>query len=345
MIRFECDYLEGACPEIMQALANTNLEQTPGYGTDIHCENAAALIREAAKAPASAVHFLVGGTQANTTFIAAALRPWQAAVCAVTGHIASHESGAIESSGHKVITLPGTNGKIAASQVEALMKAHLSDATWEHVPQPGMVYISQPTEYGTLYSLSELEELSRVCREYRLKLFVDGARLFYALACPENDVSLSDLARLTDAFYIGGTKAGALFGEAMVINIPECNECFRVMMKQRGGLLAKGRLLGIQFEELMKNGTGLRYAENAVSLACELKAALTGAGVKFAVPSPTNQIFPVLPDSVLERLSEKYSFSFWEKAGEGQSVVRFCTSWATRREDVLCLIADLTALL
>ena len=232
MIRFESDYLEGALPEVMDALVRTNLEQTPGYGEDAHCAHAAELIREKCKAPDAAVHFLVGGTQANMTVIAAALRPHQAAVAAETGHIAVHETGSVEATGHKVITLPSADGKIRAGQVKALVEAHWADATHEHQPQPALVYISQPTENGTVYSLAELEAISAVCREKGLLLFVDGARLGAALAC--SDVSLADLARLTDVFYIGGTKLGALFGEAVVITNEALKRDFRYIIKQRG---------------------------------------------------------------------------------------------------------------
>ena len=345
MIRFECDYLEGACPEIMTALSNSNYEQTAGYSTDPYCESARKRILAACENQKSAVHFLVGGTQANLTLISSVLRPWQAAVCADTGHIATHESGAIEAAGHKVITLPGKNGKITAAQVEALMQAHLNDPTWEHVPQPGLVYISQPTEYGTLYTKNELAELSDVCRKYSLKFYVDGARLVYALACPENDVSLSDLARYTDAFYIGGTKAGALFGEAMVINSPECDDCFRCMIKQRGGLLAKGRLLGIQFDALFKDSVYLRLGKNAIDEAARIRSTLEGLGISFAVPSPTNQLFPMLPDTAISALSEKYSFSAWGRADETHSIIRICTSWATLPDNTDKLISDLKTVL
>lgn len=341
MIRFECDYLEGARPEILEALVKTNMEQTAGYGTDEYCESARSRIRAACSSPDADVHFLVGGTQANLTVIASILRPWQAAVCADTGHIATHESGAIEATGHKVITVPGVNGKIKAEQIENLMEAHLSDATWEHVPQPGMVYISQPTEYGTLYSRSELEEISAVCRRYSLKLFVDGARLIYSLACPENDVTLADLARLTDVFYIGGTKAGALFGEAVVINNRECSDCFRCMIKQHGGLLAKGRLTGIQFDVLFTDELYMEISRHALSEADKIRNALIDLGVKFDVPSPTNQLFPILSNDIIRRLSAEFSFSAWGKIDGSNSVIRICTSWATQSENTEKLIAAL----
>ncbi len=345
MIRFESDYLEGAHPKILEALQRTNFEQTPGYGTDVYCESARAKIRAEAGAPNAGVHFLSGGTQANLTACAAFLKPWQGTICADTGHIAVHESGSVEATGHKALTLPNTNGKINARQIRAYCAAHYASDTQEHTVQPGMVYISQPTEYGTLYTLSELKEISAACREYGLVLFVDGARLIYALACAENDVTLSALAEYTDAFYIGGTKAGALLGEALVINDPALDKDFRYMLKQRGGMLAKGRLLGIQFDTLFTDGLYKEIGAHAIGLAGEIRDALIAKGVRFAVPSPTNQLFPVFDARILKALSDKYSLSFWEDAGNGESVMRICTSWATRAEDVQALIRDLNAVL
>ena len=342
MIRFESDYLEGALPEVMEALARTNFEQTPGYGEDAHCENAARLIREKCRAPEAAVHFLVGGTQANFTVIAAALRPHQAVVAADTGHIAAHETGAIEATGHKVITLPSPDGKIRAEQVRACVEAHWADATHEHQPQPAMVYISQPTENGTVYSLAELEAMSAVCREKGLYLFVDGARLGAALAC--SDVALPDLARLCDVFYIGGTKLGALFGEAVVITAPALARDFRYIIKQRGGMFAKGRLLGVMFETLMSDGLYERTGAREVALAMRLRRAFEAKGWPLLYDSPSNQQFPIVPDAALEKLAEGYSFSDWARVDESHRAVRFCTSWATREEDVERLITDIEAL-
>ena len=342
MIRFESDYLEGALPEVMDALVRTNLEQTPGYGEDAHCAHAAELIREKCKAPDAAVHFLVGGTQANMTVIAAALRPHQAAVAAETGHIAVHETGSVEATGHKVITLPSVDGKIRAGQVKALVEAHWADATHEHQPQPALVYISQPTENGTVYSLAELEALSAVCREKGLLFYVDGARLGTALV--SSDMALPDLARLTDAFYIGGTKLGALFGEAVVITNRAIARDFRYIVKQRGGMFAKGRLLGVQFGALMHDGLYERTAKREVDLAMKLRAAFEAKGWPLCYDSPTNQQFPIVPDAVLEKLAEKYTFSHWGKVDGSHTAVRFCTSWATREEDVDALIADIESL-
>ena len=342
MIRFESDYLEGALPEVMQALNDTNFAQTPGYGEDEYCEEARALIREKCAAPEADVHFLVGGTQANMIATPAALRPHQAAIAAETGHIAVHETGSIEATGHKVITLKSGDGKISAGQVRECVEAHWNDATHEHMAQPSLVYISQPTENGTLYSLAELEELGAVCREKGLIFFVDGARLGTALV--SGDATLADLARLTDVFYIGGTKLGALFGEAVVITNKALARDFRYIIKQRGGMFAKGRLLGVQFGALMRDGLYERTAKREVELAMKLRAAFEAKGWSLYYDSPTNQQFPIVPDAALEKLAEKYSFSHWGKIDEGHTAVRFCTSWATRPEDVDALISDIEAL-
>ena len=345
MIRFESDYLEGALPEVMRALNETNYVQTPGYGEDEYCAAAAAKIREKCAAPGSAVHFLIGGTQVNFTFIAAALRPHQAAIAAASGHIAVHESGSVEATGHKVIALPcGVDGKISAAQVRECVEAHWADSTHEHQPQPKLVYISPPTETGTIYSLAELEALSAVCREKELIFFVDGARLGTALVCPGADASLADLARLADAFYIGGTKLGALFGEALVITNPALNRDFRYIEKQRGGMLAKGRLLGVQFGALMTDGLYERAARREVELAWRLRRAFEEKGWPLYCDSPTNQQFPIVPDAALEKLAEKYTFSDWARIDETHRAVRFCTSWATKEEDVSALIKDIRAL-
>ena len=345
MIRFESDYLEGALPEVMRALNETNYVQTPGYGEDEYCAAAAAKIREKRAAPEAALHFLIGGTQVNFTFIAAALRPHQAAIAAASGHIAVHESGSVEATGQKVIALPcGVDGKISAEQVRECVEAHWADSTHEHQPQPKLVYISQPTENGTIYSLAELEALSAVCREKELIFFVDGARLGTALVCPGADASLADLARLADAFYIGGTKLGALFGEALVITNPALNRDFRYIEKQRGGMLAKGRLLGVQFGALMTDGLYERAARREVELAWRLRRAFEEKGWPLYCDSPTNQQFPIVPDAALEKLAEKYTFSDWARIDETHRAVRFCTSWATKEEDVSALIKDIRAL-
>ena len=342
MIRFESDYLEGALPEVMQALCDTNYAQTPGYGEDEYCREAADMIRAKCSAPDADVHFLVGGTQANMIVITSALRPHQAAIAAETGHIAVHETGSIEAAGHKVITLKSGDGKITAAQVRSCVEAHWNDSTHEHMAQPALVYISQPTENGTVYSLAELEALSAVCREKGLLFYVDGARLGTALV--SSDMALPDLARLTDAFYIGGTKLGALFGEAVVITNRAIARDFRYIVKQRGGMFAKGRLLGVQFGALMHDGLYERTAKREVDLAMKLRAAFEAKGWPLCYDSPTNQQFPIVPDAVLEKLAEKYTFSHWGKVDGSHTAVRFCTSWATREEDVDALIADIESL-
>lgn len=344
MIRFENDYTEGAHKRILKRLWETNEEQTAGYGMDEHCEKARAYIRKACDVENADVHFLVGGTQTNTTIIASILRPHQGAIAAMTGHIAVHETGAIEATGHKVLTLPSDDGKIKAEQVKERFDAHWNDGTHEHMVQPGLVYISHPTENGTIYSKSELEELSKVCRECGLPLVLDGARLGYGLAAKDSDLSLADIARLCDVFYIGGTKVGALFGEAVVIINDDLKKDFRYLIKQKGGLLAKGRLLGIQFETLFEDGLYYEISHHAVEMAMMIREAFAEKGFSFRYDSPTNQQFPILPDEVLKELGKKYSFSFWEKVDDAHTAVRFCTSWSTKKEHVDMLIADIKAL-
>lgn len=341
MIRFECDYAEGAHPQIMQAMVDTNMEQTPGYSTDGHCERAREYIRRACQAPDAAVEFMVGGTQANVTVISACLKPYQGALCAVSGHINVHETGAMEAYGYKALTLESPDGKITAAQVEKAWEDHIHNASHEHMVQPGMVYISWPTECGTLYSKEELTAISRVCREKGLKLFVDGARCGYGLAAPGNDVTLKDLAELTDVFYIGGTKVGALFGEAVVITNPEIKKDFRYYIKQHGGMLAKGRLLGIQFETLFKDGLYTRIAQHAIGLAMEIRDAFAKCGVPMLFASGTNQQFPILTAAQKAELEKKYAFELWENVDEDHFAVRFCTSWATQEEHVKALVDDI----
>ncbi len=344
MIRFECDYGEGAIPAILQRLSETNFEQTIGYGEDAHCDQARRYILALCENDQAQVHFLVGGTQTNMTLIAAALRPHQGAVAAVTGHINVHETGAIEATGHKVLPLPSEDGKISASQIRALYDAHYSDSSHEHMVQPGMVYLSQPTENGTLYTKKELTAISRLCRKTGLYLYVDGARLGYGLAAEKNDVTIADLARLSDAFYIGGTKVGALFGEALVITHPALKKDFRYIIKQRGGMLAKGRLLGIQFECLFENGAYSEISRHAVALAMRLRRAFEEKGWKLLYDSQTNQQFPIVPNDALQSLRQKYTFSHWQDIDETHTAVRFCTSWATKEENVDALISDIKAL-
>lgn len=345
MILFTSDYTEGAHPLILEKLQETNFEQTTGYGTDPHCENARRLIREACSAPDADVHFLVGGTQTNATVIASILRPYQGVLCASTGHINAHETGAIEHGGHKCLALPSADGKITAAQIKEAFVEHWADESHEHVVQPGMVYISFPTELGTIYKKSELEAISAVCHECGLPLFLDGARLGYGLvaaeelwgSCGEN-VTMADLARLCDVFYIGGTKQGALFGEAVVISNPALKKDFRYNIKQGGGMLAKGRLLGIQYETLFsKPGEESLYismSRNAIRLGGKLRAAFAAKGYSFKVDSPTNQLFPIMDDATIARLADNFGFESWGRMDEGHTAVRFCTSWATREEAV-----------
>ena len=342
MIRFECDYTTGAHPKILEALVNTNDEACPGYGVDLHCERARAMLRELCQAPGAGVHFLVGGTQANTTIIAAALRPHQGALCAETGHINTHESGAIESTGHKVLALPAENGKITARQIHDYCKAHHSNPAWEHMVQPGLVYLSQPTELGTVYTLAELEEVSQTARRWKLPLFVDGARLACGLAA--SDVALPDLARLCDVFYLGGTKAGLLFGEAVVITNPALNRDFRYLIKQHGGMLAKGRLLGVQFEAFLTDHLFEEIGRQEVAQAMRLREAFLAKGWDLFVDSASNQQFPILPNGAVAVLRHKYSFEVWEKVDQAHTAVRFCTSWSTTDQDVDALIADIQPL-
>ncbi|MCI8327867.1 MAG: low specificity L-threonine aldolase [Lachnospiraceae bacterium] len=340
MIRFNCDYDEGAHEKILEKLLATNLEQTPGYGMDDYCEQAREKIKSVCHTGGD-VHFLVGGTQANLTVISAALRAHQGVLAAETAHIHVHETGAVEACGHKILTLPEKDGKITANQVKETYLAHREDESFEHIVQPKMVYISNPTEFGSIYSKEELEQLSRVCKECGFYLYLDGARLGYGLAAGGNDLTFADLARLCDVFYIGGTKVGALFGEAVVITNPELKEDFRYLIKQKGGMLAKGRLLGIQFLTLFEDELYLKISCHAIEMANLLREAFTEAGYPFLVENTTNQIFPIMPDRVLDQLRKNYSFAYQQRVDEEHSAVRFCTSWATKREHVEALIRDL----
>ena len=342
MIRFECDYTTGAHPKILEALVNTNTEGCPGYGVDIHCERARAMLRELCQAPEAGVHFLVGGTQANATVIAAALRPHQGVLCAETGHIHVHETGAVEATGHKVLALPAENGKITARQIDQYCQDHFDNEAWEHIVQPGMVYLSLPTELGTVYTLAELEEISQTARRWKLPLFVDGARLACVLAA--SDVTLPDLARLCDVFYLGGTKAGLLFGEAVVITNPALNRDFRYLIKQHGGMLAKGRLLGVQFEAFLTDHLFEEIGRQEVAQAMRLREAFLAKGWNLFVDSASNQQFPILPNGAVAVLRHKYSFEVWEKVDQAHTAVRFCTSWSTTDQDVDALIADIQPL-
>ena len=344
MIRFNCDYLEGAHPRILEKLVETNFVQTPGYGEDEYCERAREIIRRKIGVPNAYVQFLVGGTQTNLTVISSVLRPYQGVISAHTGHINVHETGAIESTGHKVLALPSEDGKITAAQVQEYYDAHWADESHEHIVQPGMVYISHPTENGTLYTKKELQDLYATCQKLELPLFLDGARLGYGLMSEGSDLTWADVAAYTDVFYIGGTKVGALFGEAVVITNPALTKDFRYVIKQRGGMLAKGRLLGIQFQVLLEDGLYEEVAGKAVKQAMRLKEAFLEKGFPLLYDSYTNQQFPIIHKHQLEQLKENYSFELWAPMDEEYSAVRFCTSWATRDEDIEKFINDLDVL-
>ena len=331
---FHNDYNALCHPKILEKIQDGFNNQMVGYGEDEVCKNAAEQIRKVCDAPQAAVHFLCGGTQANLTVIAASLRPHQAVIGAESAHVNVHETGAIEATGHKVIGLSSPDGKITAQQVSDSVTAHWADSSHEHIAQPKLVYISHPTELGTTYTLDELRALRNVCDEKGLYLFVDGARLGYALAARDNTISLADLAKLTDVFYIGGTKVGAMIGEAVVVSNPAIAEDFRYLIKQHGGMLAKGWLLGMQFEALFEDNLYTKIAAHANNLADCIRTALSEAGYSLAYPGTTNQIFAMIPDVVLEELGKRFSYSYWEKADENHSVVRFCTSWASKSEDV-----------
>mgnify|MGYP001028637073 FL=1 len=334
MVRFDCDYMEGAHPEIIQKLVQTNLEQTPGYGFDSYTKNAERLILEACGLKNGRVFFLVGGTQTNATVIDALLSHCEGVLATEAAHINVHECGAIEASGHKVITLPEHSGKLCADEIEDYASRFYADETYPHMVFPGMVYISHPTEYGTLYSLSELERISEVCRSRNIPLYLDGARLAYGLASAASDVSLQDIARLCDAFYIGGTKCGALFGEAVVIANPARMPRFFSIVKQHGALLAKGRLLGLQFETLFTDNLYSRIGSHGIEMAMRLKFVFKQHGYKLFFDSPTNQQFFVLPNHVIERLKENVSFELWGAPGHEETPVRFVTDWATNPESI-----------
>lgn len=341
---FHNDYNEVCHPAVLQKLQELSERQMAGYGEDECCKAAADRIRQLCDKQNVGVHFLVGGTQANLTVIAAALRPHQAALGAVSAHINVHETGAIEATGHKVVGLDSSDGKITAQQVADAVEGHWADESHEHIPQPKLVYISHPTEFGTTYSLEELTELSKTCKKYGLYLFVDGARLGYGLMAEDSDVTLADLAALTDVFYIGGTKVGAMFGEAVVIVNPLIDEDFRYLIKQRGGMLAKGWLLGAQFETLLENDLYFEISRHANRLADQIRAVLAKKGFPLMVESKTNQIFVILPDSALEKLGKDFTFAYWNRVDKNHSAVRFCTSWATKQENVDMLCAAIESL-
>ena len=334
MLSFLSDYTEGAHPKVLQALVDSNMLTLPGYGEDERCLRAKEKIRAFCGAPDADVYFLSGGTQANLVVISTMLKRYEAVVCASTGHIQVHEAGAVEFTGHKVIPLPAEDGKLPAVALESYMERFYADETHSHMPFPGMVYLSHPTELGTLYSRAELQALAAVCRRYAMKLFLDGARLGYGLVSPASDVTVKDLVDCCDVFYIGGTKVGALCGEAVVFPRRGMPPHFDTMAKQQGAMLAKGRLLGIQFDALFTDGLYLELSRHAVNLAMELKAAMLAKGYPPFIDSPTNQQFFVLDNETLARLREHVAFNIREPMEEDRTVIRLVTSWATKPESI-----------
>lgn len=337
MLHFDCDYMEGAHPQILKKLVETNMEQTSGYGMDAYTEEAKQKIREACKALDAEVYLLVGGTQTNSTVIDAVLANYEGALAAETGHIAVHEAGAVEYTGHKVLTLPQKYGKLDPADVRAYLKKFYADENQEHMVYPGMVYISHPTEYGTLYTKAELKELHNICHEYDIPLFLDGARLGYGLVADGTDVNLEDIAKYTDVFYIGGTKVGALFGEAVVFTNKKLAKHFFTIVKQHGALFAKGRILGIQFAELFTDNLYFDISKHAINMAHRLIEVFEEANYNFFLKTPTNQQFIILENTQMEELSKHTTFSFWEPYDDTHTVVRFATSWATKEEDIRTL--------
>lgn len=343
MIYFLSDYSQGAHPAVMEALMRTNLEHSDGYGVDRHCENAASMIKEMIGRQDVQVHMMVGGTPCNITVIASALQPYEAVIALRTGHIYSHETGAIEATGHRVIATDGVNGKLTPKLIDKAFEEYLD----EHTLLPRMVYISQPTECGSIYSKAELTAIHEKCREKDMYLYVDGARLGAALTCERNDLSLPELAKLCDVFYIGGTKNGALFGEALVICRPEIDDHFRWMIKRQGGLLARGRLIGVQFEALLEGGEDslfFKTAAHANKMAKLIREELGGLGIGFYSNSPTNQVFPILPKNVVQQLKREFAFHEWAPERDGMIPVRLVTAWGTEEKDVQCLVQEVRRL-
>ncbi|MBQ7364721.1 MAG: aminotransferase class I/II-fold pyridoxal phosphate-dependent enzyme, partial [Clostridia bacterium] len=342
--RFENDYCDGALPEVMEALLLTNNERTNVYSEDYHCEEARHIIQRLCQNERAAVHFLPGGTIANVTLLTSALMPYQGIVSSSVGHIHVHETGAVEARGHKILPIASTDGKITANKIRKLFDMHYADPNHEHTVQPGIVYITNPTEYGAIYQKDELCEISRVCRACGMYLYLDGARLGYALTAEHNDLTLADLARYCDAFTIGGTKHGALFGEALVITNDRLKANFRYCIKQSGALTAKGRLLGVQFTALLENDLYFRTSKESNRKATKIRDALKAKGYAFLLESETNQQFPIFPDRELALLSEKYAFSPITRIDEHSSCVRICTNWSTSDADIDALIADIQKL-
>ena len=339
MIRLACDYQEGCHPKILERMVQTNLESTPGYGTDAYCESAKAKIKAACQAPNSEVFLLIGGTQTNATVIRSILRPCEGVIAVTSGHINGHEAGAIELGGHKVLTIEPHDGKMVASQLDQYIVDTLTAPSWDHGVIQAMVYIYQATETGSVYSLAELEAISKVCHKHGMPLFIDGARLGYALASEGADMTLADIARLADVFYIGGTKVGALLGEAVVFTNTKLAKNFFTIMKQGGAVLAKGRLLGLQFDTLFTDNLYFEISRHAINMAMKLKTALKAKGYRFYSESPSNQQFVILENDQLAQLEQHVQVSHWCKVDEKHTAVRFCTSWATTEENIDRVIA------
>lgn len=337
MISFTSDYIAGAHPKVLQALIDSNLEVLSGYGSDSYCQRAKAKIAEACKLPQAQVEFITGGTQTNQIIIDSMLQPYEGVVAAATGHIACHEAGAVEYSGHKVLTVPGKNGKVIIPAFKEYVETFYGDENHEHMVFPGMLYISHPTEYGTLYTKAELEELAGICRQYNMRLFVDGARLGYGLMSSSTDVALEDLAQICDVFYIGGTKVGALCGEAVVFTKNNRPAHFVNFVKKHGALLAKGRLLGVQFDALFTDGLYFEIGKHGIAMAERVVKLLTSKGYQMFLDSPTNQQFVVLENSKLAELSKEVQLGFWEKYDDNHTVMRFATSWSTTEADIEAL--------
>ncbi|MBQ9739619.1 MAG: low specificity L-threonine aldolase [Kiritimatiellae bacterium] len=343
MRQFQCDYIAGCHPAVLQALVNTNMEEVPGYGEDRFCTEAGNLIRRACRCDTASIHFFAGGTQANLTVISSILRPHQGVISATSGHVQAHEAGAIEATGHKILTVPAVDGKVLAQDVETMCRSYWDNDEKILLVQPGMLYISFPTETGTIYTLSELEALRDVCNRYQLGFYIDGARLAYGLAASP-DVTLPDLARLADVFYIGGTKCGTLDCEALVIVNPLYQRDFTAMMRLRGALLSKARLGGVQFAALFENGLYEEIGRQAVQDAMAIRKAFLDAGVSMYGSSPTNQQFVLLSDKQLAFLNAKYRSEHCGKTPDGQHIVRFCSAWSTTREALSELLDDIALL-
>lgn len=337
MISFANDYVAGAHPKVLEKLVETNMVHQPGYGTDEYCRSAAEKIRKACNLEDAQVYFITGGTQTNQVVISTMLDDSEGVISAHTGHVNAHEAGAIEYSGHKVIAIPGEKGKLAAQDVEKYIRDFFQDDSHTHMVYPGMVYISFPTEYGTIYTKSELEELSKVCKSHDIPLFIDGARLGYGLCAKECDVTLAELAGLCDVFYIGGTKVGALCGEAVVFTHQNMPKRFVTKVKQRGAMLAKGRLLGVQFDALFTDDLYMKISRHAIDMAERLREIFTSYHYEFFLDSPTNQQFIIMENSQIEKLREKVNFAFWEAYDDTHTVVRFATSWSTTTEELEAL--------